>query len=156
MFYTSKLDLHLYFNNGILTDYQSADGLRTAARFWKQYSSYFLGCYEIEAQTYWGDDVGKILNEINIQSDAWSQTPNASKNEFVPQHYAGNDTVNYKMLMVYHYDQPITLNEFLEVNHGRYKTIGANENPNTKRMSAGNYYYDFDPSGKLVGKGKLV
>lgn len=61
IFYTPKLDLHLYFNDGYLTDYQSADGLRTAARYWKQYDPYMLGCFEIEAQIYWGDDVGKIL-----------------------------------------------------------------------------------------------
>jgi hypothetical protein len=152
IFYSSRLGLYLFFNAGLLTDFQPADGLTYWAKHWKQLNPGMVSDYEQVARKYWGGNFSKVINEINIQSDALFDTPNCVKNAFVPLHRGEQGTVNYKMLLVYHYDHPLTLEEFMEVNHGRYKLLPAG---GPRWFQLGRFSYKFSEQGELIHKSQL-
>ena len=111
--------------------------------------------YEYVAKKYWGNNFPKVINEINIQSDALFDTPNSVNNAFVSLHKGELDTVNYKMLLVYHYDHPITLTEFLEINHGRCKALEYQGETGQQRYNLGQFIYEFSEQGDLTNKAQL-
>ncbi|WP_320019669.1 hypothetical protein [Labilibaculum manganireducens] len=106
------------FKQGLIHKFYSADGLNKWAKLWKNENKAFYDLYLKAATKYWGDQKEKIINEINIQADAYA---NAPKSEYLEYHRTAEGTVNFKMLLVAHYNEPMTLNEFKEVNHGRYE-----------------------------------
>jgi len=152
VFYSSRLAMYLYFNAGVLTDFQPADGLTHWAKHLKQLNPGMVSDYEQVARKYWGDNYPKIINEINIQSDALFDTPNSVNNAFVSLHRGEQGTVNYKMLLVCHYDQPMTLEEFLGVNHGRCKPLWVD---GRHRYQLGQFSYAFSEQGDLIHKNQI-
>lgn len=152
VFYESRYGLYLYFNNGILTDFQPADGLNEWAKHFKQLNPDLMNRYEQVARKYWGNDLVKITTEVNIQASALSETPDALKNPYAALHEAEFGTVNYKMLMVYHYDQDITLDEFKFINHGRYKHLPSQFETGLEKYALGKFLYEFSASGLLLNK----
>lgn len=121
--YASKLNLYLYFTDGYLVDFQASDGLNKWAKHWKQLNPGLIAAYEAEAKRYWGNDQKRVLNEVNVQSDALAGVPQAVGNEFADLHRTENGLVNYRMLLACHYDQDISLDDFLVLNHGRYQEL---------------------------------
>ncbi|MDF7815439.1 hypothetical protein [Hymenobacter sp. YC55] len=107
IFYADKLGLYLYFTNGLLTDFQSSDGLTHWAKRWKQLNPRIIAMIEDEAKRYWKDDHKQVLNEINVQSDALAKIPQAVDNEFIPLHTNSIGVVNFHMLLVSHYKHPL-------------------------------------------------
>lgn len=146
VFYSTKLDKYLYFTDGLLTDFQSSDGLNQAAKRLHQINPNIIEAYEAQAKRYWGNDNKKVLSEINTQADAWASTPQSVGNEYVPLHTDANGIVNFHMLLVCHYSEPITLTEFLTLNHGRYQK--RTDAANTYHL--GSFTYEFDTDGELL------
>jgi hypothetical protein len=145
VFFASKLNLYLYFNNGYLVDFQSSDGLGKWAKHWKEISSEFIANYEAEAKKYWGNNQKQLLSEVNTQSDALAGVPQAVSNEFTPLHTDKNGLVNFRMLLACHYDQPISLEDFLVLNHGRYEELAAQS-----KYRLGRFDYLFSNDGTLI------
>ncbi|WP_439585386.1 hypothetical protein [Dyadobacter bucti] len=149
VFYVGKIGKYLYFNNGFLTDYNSADGLNTWARSWKEINPDFIGLYENAARKHWGDNHQKVYDEINLQAEAYANVPGGLLNEFIPLHKTGLDTVNFVMLMVCHYGATVTLEEFKVLNHGRYVEL-AEDAFDLRSFQLGVFKYTFLSSGNLV------
>lgn len=151
VFYAKDLGLYLYFENGYLSDTQPADGLGKWAKHWQAVNPDFIAGYEEEARRYWGTDTRKILWEVNQQAEALANLPNATQNEYAELHRTESGVVNWIMLMVAHYNMPISLTQFVSINHGRFNELV--DEP--KIMQLGRFAYWFGGDGELVQVDKL-
>lgn len=147
--FSKRLGLILYFANGHLTDFQSGDGLNEWTKYLKELNENLFNSYVKVAQKYWGDNRKMIENEINIQGQAFANTPHAINNEFVPRHKAELGTINFFMLLVCHYGQEITEDSFQLMNHGRYQKLN-NENDVIKKYRYNSFIFHFSSSGQLI------
>lgn len=144
LIYVPKLELYLYFIDGLLVNFQASDGLNEWAKLWKQKNREFLLDYYRVAQFHWPDRTDRILAEINAQADAWAGIPNAFNNEYMPLHTTRHGTVNFVMLRVHHYTHIITFEEFTTINHGRFVPVGLDT------YQVGRFEYTFGEEGYLV------
>ena len=135
--------MNLFFIDGRLVSMQSSDGLNEWARHWKNLNATFFSNYEKEARVYWGNNIGQVIKEINMQADAFASIPNAMNNEFTPLHTNDFGNINFAMLKVCHYSYDIDLTAFKFINHGRYKEL----QPNIFRVQ--DFIYQFDFKGNL-------
>jgi len=75
--------------------------------------------------------------------------PDGYLNKYIPLHKVENNTVNFYMLMVCHYNREITLDEFKQINHGWYRQVES-LNANDIKYKLGNFEYEFAPDGSLL------
>ncbi|WP_148307494.1 hypothetical protein [Cellulophaga baltica] len=147
-----SIGYELHFTNGILTKYNTSDGLNKWGKMWKNEMFSTFNKYKKSAERYRDNELN-IIQEINIQADAFSRTPEGVLNEYIKFHTNADGTVNYKMLLVAHYKEKITLKEFKEINKGRF-TISTefNDRDEYKRTTykVNNGLYTFDGNGNLI------
>lgn len=141
-----EINYLLFFNDGFLSDYQRSDGLNEAANYFKTHAPSRYNLIESHAKKYWGSDLISIQEEINTQCDALFRMPEVIDNPFISLHEMIDGWVNYFMLLVTHYSEPINIEKFLIVNHGRYKKDAVQINTYT----IGKFSYEFDEKGNLV------
>lgn len=143
----------LTIKNGYLIEYKSLDGFNKWAKEWKEKFIEMYFDYRNEASKYWGDNNEKVITEMNVQAEAWAKTPNCMQNEFIELHKNENGVINFKMLLVAHYNEKITLDEFKEINHGRYELISDFSNSENKKMTTykvGKTLFSFTEDGKFI------
>jgi hypothetical protein len=145
VFFVDKLGMYLYFSNGYLVDFQSSDGLNKWAKYWNQSTPGFTDDYETEAKKHWGRDQKRVLHEVNVQANAAADVPKGMRNEYIPLHTNKNGLINFRMLLACHYDQPISLADFLALNHGRYQELS-----NQGKYRLGRFDYLFSNDGVLI------
>ncbi|TGE06100.1 hypothetical protein [Hymenobacter fodinae] len=150
VFYSERLGLYLYFVDGVLTDFQASDGLGKWAKHFKQINSDIIDAFEAEARRYWGSDNKQVMAEINRQADALADIPDAMQNEYLPLHENTDGSYNFHMMLVCHYEQPIMLDEFLVINHGRYERVTERELGDTNAYKVGRFVYIFSAEGDLL------
>jgi len=155
IFHVGCLGLYLYFNDGYLTDFQPSDGLNSWAKEFKKLNPSLINAYETVARKYWGNDIPKIVNEINVQCEALASTPEFVKNQYVSLHKGEQNTINYKMLMVCHYNEQLSLDEFIDINHGRAKKLESRIETGTVKYVLGQYLYEFSCEGVLLNINSL-
>jgi len=148
IFYAISIDLYLSFKDGLLIDFISADGLSNWARHYKQLNPDFIFNIEKTATKFWGDEKSKIINEINIQCDALSNIPHFLDNEYLKLHETDFGSTNYFMLLVCHYNHEISLSQFIEINHGRYKTYTSSNS--LIKFGLDRFIYEFSVDGSLI------
>ncbi|GAB3518461.1 4a-hydroxytetrahydrobiopterin dehydratase family protein [Emticicia fontis] len=147
--YSERLGYYLHFNDGYLSDYQPADGLNEWAKDWKQINPGFIFSYEKEAQYYWGENnTQKILQEINTQAEAYADTPASFQNPNIELHRSKFGNINFWNLLVVHHGKKVSLKEFLEINHGRYKFLGKSDDLDNYQV--GNNIFTFDEDGNII------
>jgi hypothetical protein len=144
IFFVPGLAMNLFFIDGILVSAEPSDGLNEWAKHWQNLNPVFFSNYQKEATLYWGDNIGYIIKEINLQADAFASVPNATNNEFVSLHKNEFGNINFTMLKVCHYNHSIDLKQFKQINHGRRKELQEN------KFRVQNFIYEFDMSGQLV------
>ncbi|MEZ4903913.1 MAG: hypothetical protein R2822_20270, partial [Spirosomataceae bacterium] len=118
-----RLGLYLEFSNGILCGFQPSDGLNRWAKDLKLLNPKYLERYFNEAAKYWGNNQSKVTNEVNAQAEAWADTVNSIKNQYCELHTTPSGSINFVNLLVAHYGKYITIDDFLEINHGRYQAL---------------------------------
>lgn len=148
IFYAKSLDLYLSFKDGLLIDFRSADGLSKWSRYYKQLNPDLIFNIEKTATKFWGEEKSKINNEINIQCDALSSIPDIFNNEYIQLHETDFGTINYFMLLVCHYEREISLSQFMEINHGRYKTYTSSNS--VIKFGLDRFIYEFSADGSLI------
>jgi hypothetical protein len=154
VFTAEKIGMYLYFNNGILTDFQPSDGLNEWAKQWKQIHPGLIEAYEKVAKKYWGDNVKQVLKEVNVQSAAVASIPGGFTNPYIKLHRGEYDTINFVMLSVCHHDEKITEAEFKNLNHGRYQLVHKNGGLPTYQL--GKFTYTFLPNGMLDEVSQII
>lgn len=147
-----SIGYELHFKNGILAKYNTTDGFNKWSKMWKNELPSTFNDYKKSAEKYW-DDKLKVIEEINTQSDAFSRVPDGVLNEYIKFHTNSDGTINYKMLLVAHYKEKITLSEFKKINKGRFSlSTEFNDKDEYKRTTykVNNGLYTFDGNGILV------
>lgn len=102
------------------------------------------------AHRYWPDDDFQAKKEINIQCEAWSNIPNAFGNEFIPLHRTENGGANLHMIRVCHYGYPIYVDQFKEINHGRFSLLDEGVLSGYKVFKCGQFLYKFDVESEML------
>lgn len=143
-----KFGLYLHFSDGLLVDFQSADGLNEWAKEWKNINPHFIEGYEKEAKRYWGNNTQKIIAEINIQADAYSDVPSSLQNTYLSLHKNSFGNYNFFNLLVAHYDKQVSIDEFKIVNHGRFEELKSSND--IKRLKVGKFIYEFSEDGNIL------
>lgn len=150
MFYAHKLDAYLYFRDGFLSDFHFDDGLFPGAKSLSQFNRPIFDWISGLAYKYWPNDPFQAKKEINIQCEAWASIPNAFNNKYIPLHKTENGGANLHMIRVCHYGHPINIEQFKEINHGRY-VIAESVAPNPREYICGMFSYIFDETyGNLL------
>jgi hypothetical protein len=149
VFNVERLGLNLYFENGLLTDFDTATGLGTWAKYFQELNPRLISDYEKQAQKYWGNKLGKVIGEVNVQAEAWSKVPKSINNEFIPLHQTEDGLTDFYMLLACHYDLVMSQGQFLQMNHGRYQEL-SNPDSSNKMYRLRNFVYEFDGEGKLL------
>ncbi|SFT00552.1 hypothetical protein [Mucilaginibacter polytrichastri] len=144
IFPVEKIGFYLYFNHGYLTDFQSLDGLGTWAKYFQKLNPRTITLQEAYAKKYWGNNISQVIKEVNTQSDALANVPELFKNKYSELHTTEIGTINFVMLLVCHYRRNIDLNDFIELNHGRYQQITPTI------YSLGKFIYEFSDEGNNV------
>lgn len=144
MFYASSIEYYLYFVDGFLVSFQSADGLNEPAKDWKQSLPVFFRDLEKVTKLYWGNNLSSVINEINLQAEAYTKIPFIMKNEFLELHKTKHGTINFVMLLVCHYTYMISFEDFAIINHGRYFKLDTN------KYLVDRFIYEFDEFGNLI------
>lgn len=149
-FYAEKIKTYLHFAEGKLTDFHFDDGLFHWAKYLKSHNREFFELFVASAKKYWGNNDFQAKKEINLQCDAFSRIPNGMKNEYLSLHRTENGAVNFYMLLVCHYSLTISLEQFMEINHGRFKPDIA-QNQDEEVYRCGKFIYFFScASGHLL------
>lgn len=151
-FIAVEIGYELHFKNGVLSSYNSTDGLNKWAKSWKNEMPERYRKYYNEASRYQTNEAD-ILRELNAQADAFANTPNGVRNEYIKFHTNDSGTINYKMLIVAHYNKTMNLKEFKMINKGRYELSNEfNDQDNYKRTTyrVNKGLYTFDENGKLI------
>lgn len=147
---SEKLELNLYFKNGMLESFQSIDGLNHWAKDWKNQSPHFYEAYKKEAEHFWGKNkVKEVTDEINIQADSYANVPASLKNPYCDLHKSIFNNINFANLIVAHHGEPIELDKFLKINHGRYQVVGKNQ------YQVGRFVYGFSEDGTFMNATQL-
>jgi len=147
--FSDRIGMYLYFSNGYLTDFQSADGLNEWTKYLRELNETLFNSYVKVAQKYWGDNRKMVENEINIQGQSLASTPHALKNEFVDRHRVEFGTINFFMLLVCHYNQDINEDTFKLINHERYKQLDSDGDV-IKKYRYNDFILSFSDSGQLI------
>ncbi|MFX0557516.1 hypothetical protein ACOCEA_12005 [Maribacter sp. CXY002] len=151
-FVAVEIGYELHFKNGVLTSYNPSDGLNKWAKSWKNEMPERYRKYYNEASRYQTNETD-ILKELNAQAAAFANTPDGVMNEYIKFHTNDNGIVNYKMLLVAHYNQTMDIDEFKLINKGRYELSNEfNDQDNYKRTTyrVNKGLYTFDEKGKLI------
>jgi hypothetical protein len=151
-FVAVEIGYELHFKNGILYSYNSSDGLNKWAKSWKNEMPERYKKYYNEASRHQTSETD-ILKELNAQADAFANTPYGVRNVYIKFHTNDSGIVNYKMLLIAHYNQTMNLDEFKLINKGRYELSNEfNDQDNYKRTTyrVNKGLYSFDEKGNLI------
>jgi len=132
-----RLGYTLIFDNNLLVDFISADGLNKSAKTIQNLNEETLSSILLEAETY-HNDISEALREVNIQADAWASTPQGYKNENIDLHISDMGNPNFFNLLLTHYNSLCNLEDFVTVNKGRMKRLDNNT------YKVGTYIYLFE------------
>lgn len=144
MFYADRIKTYLYFTEGLLTNFHIDDGLFPTAKYVQEVNKTVFNWISGLAYKYWPQDSFQAKKEINIQCEAWNSIPNTLGNEFVPLHRTENGGANLHMIRVCHYNYPINIEQFKEINHGRYSLISYDQENRVAIFLLGNFKFFFD------------
>ncbi|NOS94057.1 MAG: hypothetical protein HOP30_19240 [Cyclobacteriaceae bacterium] len=151
--FSERLGLYLYFSGGILVDLGTADGLNEWAKHIRNINPELFGAYLEVAKKYWGNKIGMVQDEINIQAEAFANTPHGFNNQFLELHRVELGTVNFLMLLVCHYGQKITEEQFTKINVGRYSLLDVDTNATYRYKD---FILTFGLNGELISINKDV
>lgn len=103
MLYSDKFKYNFFFEGGVLTGYEIADGYNKEVHELKESSPSFYELIEKHARSYHGSNEIDIVREINIQAKAYMNIPGGVRNEFFYSFQNSDNSFNKAMLLVTKY-----------------------------------------------------
>lgn len=111
------------FEEGWLKRCDSSDGISGRARQWLDVERYIS-----EAKVWYGDDMSRIVREINLQADCFTSIDvDIVKSRQMRREFAyGSGCVNYIAMAAYFKTHDVDFSELVDSMHGDYKVIESN------------------------------
>ncbi len=155
--YSSRYKMNFIFEGGYLVDYEIADGYNREAHDLEESGSPLYEKIETHAQNYHGSNDDAIINEINIQCNAFYNVPSGVNNENLRDFANADGSYNFKMLLVAkyqgtEYEQGINYEDCKCVCHNELKFEGNVDEGLDKlaKYRYRDYLLTFDDKGTLV------
>lgn len=142
LYKSQKLGLYLQFENGILTAFTSSEWENSSTKWLKDINQNMVESMVREAKQYQRNEI-EAMQEVNNQTKALMNVPEAMKNEFLQLHKNENGNFNFYNLVIAHYTQDCNQDDFLFMNKGRFKK--ADE----RTFEVGNFKYEFGNDREL-------
>ncbi|SFB80887.1 hypothetical protein SAMN04487891_102457 [Flagellimonas taeanensis] len=143
LYQSKKYGLYLQFENGILKAYTSSEWDSSSTKWLKDINQEMVGKMILEAKQFHRNEI-EAMEEVNGQTKALMNVPQAMNNEFLPLHTNKYGNINFYNLVIAHYTQKCGQDNFLFMNKGRYKRISEHI------FQVGNLLYEFDDFKELI------
>ncbi|MGN7202839.1 hypothetical protein ACTHQF_01090 [Pedobacter sp. SAFR-022] len=142
VFKSDQLGLYFQFNKGMLKAFASTGWDNSATKWLNDLNPKMVTRMKEEAQRYHANDID-TMEEVNNQAKAILGIPKAIGNEFIPLHTKKNGNVNFYNLLITHYNENCSVDDFLFMNKGRLSKINENT------IEVGRFIYSFTSDGWL-------
>lgn len=142
LYKSKKLGLYLQFDNGILSAFTSSEWENSSTKWLKRINQDMVDSMVKEAKQYQRNEI-EAMHEVNNQTKALMNVPEAMKNEFLPLHENEKGNFNFYNLVITHYTQDCIQDDFLFMNRGRHKQIDE------RTFEVGNFQYEFKNDKQL-------
>lgn len=142
LYKSKKLGLYLQFDNRILTAFTSSEWENSSTKWLKGINQSMVENMVKEAKQYQRNEI-EAMQEVNNQTKALMNVPQAMKNEFLPLHENEKGNFSFYNLVIAHYTQDCIQDDFLFMNRGRYKKIDEHT------FEVGNFQYEFGNDKQL-------
>ncbi|MEZ5007183.1 MAG: hypothetical protein R2753_03410 [Chitinophagales bacterium] len=143
LYKSNEFGLYLQFEDEVLKAFTSSEWDNASTKWLKERNENMVNEMIEEAKQFHNNQM-EIMEEVNIQTGALLDTPEALKNEFIPLHTKSNGNINFYNLLISHYNQSCKKDEFLFINKGRYKQI------NEQLFEVGGFNFEFGNDNKLL------
>lgn len=143
LYKSEKLGLYLQFENGILKAFTSSEWENSSTKWLKDINEPMVENMVKEAKQYHRNEI-EAMEEVNRQTKALMNVPEAMKNEFLSLHENRNGNFNFHNLVIAHYTQECNQDEFLFMNKGRFNKIDESV------FEVGKFKYEFDNNRELI------
>jgi len=142
LYKSQELGLYLQFEKGVLIAFTSSEWENSSTKWLKDLNHKMVKCMVIEAKQYQRNEI-EAMQEVNNQTKALMNVPEAMKNEFLTLHKNENGNFNFYNLVIAHYTQDCNQVDFLFMNKGRYKKTDE------RTFKIGKFKYEFGKDKQL-------
>lgn len=156
LLHSDRFKYNFYFEGGFLTGYEISDGYNREAHEMKEQGSWIYDLIEKHAANYHSSNEDAMINEINIQANAFQNLPGGITNEYKESFKNADGSYNFKMLLVAkyqgsEYEQGISYEDCKCVCHNELKFEGDIEEGLDKlvKYRYRDYILIFDDKGSL-------
>ena len=143
LYKSNKFGLYLHFENNILKAFSSSEWEHSSTKWLKTINQKMIENMTEEAKQYHRNEI-EAMEEVNNQTKAFMNVPNAMKNEYLSLHKNHRGNINFFNLVIAHYTKDCGQDEFLFMNKGRFEKI------DNQIFRVGNYNYEFDKEKDLI------
>ncbi len=117
-----KFGLYFHFVEDILRAFSSSDWEHSATKWMKVTNRSMVESMIIEAKRFQRNEI-EAMEEVNSQTEAFMNVPNAMNNEFLSFHKNNQGNINFINLLIAHYAHDFGQDEFLFINKGRFEKL---------------------------------
>lgn len=143
LYKSENLGLYLQFENGILKVFTSSEWENSSTKWLKDINQPMVKNMINEAKQFQRNEI-EAMEEVNRQTKALMNVPEAMKNEFLSLHENSNGNFNFHNLVIAHYTQECNQDDFLFMNKGRFNKIDESI------FEVGKFKYEFDNNRELI------
>lgn len=157
LLHSDRFKYNFYFEGGFLTGYEISDGYNREAHEMKEQGSWIYDLIENHAIKYHGSNEEAMINEINIQANAFQNLPGGITNEHKDSFKNADGSYNFRMLLVAkyqgtEYEMGINYDECKCICHNELKFEGNAEEGLDKQVKYRyrDYVLTFDEKGQFI------
>lgn len=143
LYNSQKLGLYLQFENGILKAFTSSEWENSSTKWLKDINQPMVENMVREAKEFQRNEI-EAMEEVNRQTKALMNVPEAMKNEYLSLHENKKGNFNFHNLVIAHYTQDCNQEDFLFMNKGRFKKVDE------RTFEVGKFKYEFGSNKELI------
>jgi len=142
LYKSEKFGIYFQFENDILISFSSSEWENSSTKWLKDVNEEMVENFKKEANKFQRNEI-EAMQEVNAQTNALLNIPEAMGNEYIPLHTKENGNVNLYNLVIVHYTQDCKKDDLLFINKGRYQKIDDNN------YKIGSFKFEFGNDNEL-------
>lgn len=143
LYNSEKFELYFQFENDILISFSSSKWDNSSTKWLKGVNQKMVDNLLKEAKRFQRNEI-EAMQEVNAQTKALLNIPEATGNEYISLHTNENGNINFYNLVIVHYTQDCKKDNLLFMNKGRYKKI------DDYNYEIGSFKFEFGNENKLI------